>query len=222
VCFSAEADVIAGVVVGGVGVDALRHVRRTAELPLASVPLVLAAHQLTESFVWWGLDGRVSHTVGHGALWLYLVIAFGVLPVLVPSAVAALEPETDRRRMVVFTAIGAVVAGVLLYAVVRGPVSAAIEGRHLAYRVDLWHGGVIVALYVLATCGPMLVSRHQHVRWFGGANLLAAALLTWLATSAFISLWCAWAAMTSVAIALHLRAAHPRPPVAAAPLVPLA
>jgi hypothetical protein len=31
VCFSAEADVMAGMVVGVIGVDALRHVHRPAE-----------------------------------------------------------------------------------------------------------------------------------------------------------------------------------------------
>jgi multisubunit Na+/H+ antiporter MnhB subunit len=88
---------------------------------------------------------------------LYLAIAFGVLPVLVPLAVGALEPLANRRRVGVFTATGVVVAVVLMYAVVRGPVEASIEGHHIAHRLDLWHGGIIVTLYVVATCGSMLV-----------------------------------------------------------------
>ena len=43
----------------------------------------LDAHQLDEAFVWWGLDGHVPHTVGRVALWIYLVIAFVVLPAFV-------------------------------------------------------------------------------------------------------------------------------------------
>ncbi len=43
-----------------------------------------------------------------------------------------------------------------------------------------------------------------------GAHLLveAVAALTWLESSALTSLWCAWAAVTSVAIAAHLRRTH--------------
>lgn len=210
-CFSAEADVVAGVAVGLVGIDALRHVTRRAELPLAALPLVLGAHQLVEAFVWWGLQGDAPHTLGRAAIWVYLLVAFGLLPVLVPSAVGALEPVADRRRMAAFTVVGVAVAVTLLAAVVRGPVVATIQHRHVDYRVNLWHGGLIVLLYVVATCGPMLVSHHRHVRWFGAANLAAAVTLAWLSQSGFISLWCLWAAVTSVAIDVHLRVAH-RPP----------
>ncbi|MEN3313893.1 MAG: hypothetical protein V7605_127, partial [Acidimicrobiaceae bacterium] len=51
-CFSPEADLVMGVAVGAVGVDALRQVRRPRELAIASLPVLLAAHQLTEVFVW--------------------------------------------------------------------------------------------------------------------------------------------------------------------------
>lgn len=204
-CFSPEVDVAAGLLVGVVAVDCLRHTRRPAEVPLALLPLVFAVHQLVEAFVWWGLEGDVSTSVGRAAEWVYLAIAFGLLPVLVPLAVEALEPATRRHRMALFVALGGVVATLLMVAVVRGPILTRIEGYHVDYRVDLWQGGLLVLLYVLATCGSLLVSVHSHVRAFGIANLAAVAVLAWLNQSAFISLWCAWAALTSGAIALHLR-----------------
>lgn len=178
---------------------------------MAALPLILAGHQFVEAFVWWGLEGHVPQSLGRFAIWLYLVVAFGVFPVLVPIAVAALESAATRRRMTPFVVIGAVVAAVLSYAVVRGPIVAAIEGHHITYEADLWHGGVTVALYVMATCGPMLLSAWPHVRWFGRANLVAAAALAWLSQSSFISLWCLWAAVTSVAITSHLRMAASPP-----------
>jgi hypothetical protein len=210
-CFSPEVDVAAGLLVGAVGIDTLRHVRRRAELALAVLPLVFAVHQLVESFVWWGLEGKVSAAVGHRAEWVYLAIAFGVLPVLVPIAVGALEPAARRRRTQVLTVVGVVVASALMYAVVRGPITATIEGHHVSYDADLWHGDFLAGLYVVATCGSMLVSHHAHVRAYGLVNLGAVVLLAWLNQSAFISLWCVWAGVTSVAIDLHLRHA-PRAP----------
>lgn len=215
-CFSAEADLVAGVLVGAIGVDAMRHARRPCERLLAALPLVFGVHQLLESVVWAGLEGRVGEAVWHPARWIYLAIAFGLLPVLVPIAVAGIEPVTHRRRTLGFAAVGLGVAIVLMYSIIRGPVASVIEGHHIAYTAELWHGSVIVFGYVVATCGSLLVSSHVHVRAFGVVNLVAVALLVWLDQSAFISLWCAWAAVTSIAIAVHLRVVTRR---AAAPVI---
>jgi hypothetical protein len=221
VCFSAEADLVAGAVVGGIGIDALRHIRRPADRLLAAVPIVLAVHQLIEALVWLGLEGHVGDALWRTALYLYLGIAFGVMPVLMPAAIGALEHVASRWRSIVFTALGGVVAVTLMYSVVRGPVRARIEGHHIAYSVDLWHGGLIVALYVLATCGLFPFSQHRYVQWFGAANLLGVAFLVWLDKNGLISLWCAWAAVTSVAIAVHLRHGDQTPrPVTNAVTVP--
>lgn len=204
-CFSPEVDLAAGLLIGAVGLDALRHVRTRPERVLAALPLVLAAHQLIEAVAWWGLQGEIAPALGHAAEWLYLAIAFGVLPVLVPVAVGALDPGAHRRRTGLFVGVGVVVAVALMYAVVRGPIDSTIEGRHLAYRVELWHGGTLVVLYVLATCGALLASGRRHVRAWGAVNLVAVAVLARVSTTGFISLWCLWAAVTSIAVALHLR-----------------
>lgn len=204
-CFSAEADLVAGLVVGAIGIDTVRSVRVPRRWPLATLPLLLAGHQLIEVLVWWGEQGRVSEGLGRAAAAAYLLIAFGVLPVLVPVAVAALEPAAGLRRTRWFIALGVAVAAVLVHAVVRGPVSVSIEGHHLSYGVDLWHGGLLVVLYVFATCGSLLASASRAVRTYGLVNLVAVATLAWVDQRAVISLWCGWAAVTSVAIALHLR-----------------
>ena len=97
-----------GLVVGAIGVDAFRHLRgRNTHLLLAGLPLLLGAHQLDEAFVWSGLEGHVPHEVGRVALWIYLLIAFVVVPTFVPIAVLALEPTPQRRRsMMPFVVLG--------------------------------------------------------------------------------------------------------------------
>jgi hypothetical protein len=210
-CFSAEADLVGAVVVGAIGVDALRHVRTRAELPLASLPALFAVHQLVEAAVWFGLQGDLGDTALRVARLSYLLIAFTVLPVLVPVAITALDPSPRRRRSAGFVALGVGVAALLTHALLRGPIGSSIDGHHIRYDVDLWHGNTVVALYVLATCGPLLASTHRHIRWFGAVNVVAVALLALIDRDALISLWCAWAAVTSAAIALHLRYAHRGP-----------
>ena len=73
-CYSPEADLMAGLVVGAIGIDALRHVKRREELALAALPLVLATHQAIEAFAWWGLEGKVSPTAGSAAVTVYLAV----------------------------------------------------------------------------------------------------------------------------------------------------
>ena len=95
-CFSAEADLATGLVAGLAGVDALRHARQPGERALGALPVLFGVHQLTEVFVWWGLTDRVPWTVGDAAVWLYLSFAFVLLPVFVPLAVLAVEPDARR------------------------------------------------------------------------------------------------------------------------------
>ena len=213
-CFSAAADVVGGVVIGAIGVDVLRHVdgRRRYAL-LAVLPLLLALHQLDEAFVWWGLQGHVPSTLGHIATWIYLAFAFVVLPVLVPVAILVLEPAGRRRLLMVpFVVLGAVVAGVLLAAMVRGPVTATLGPHYVGYSTDLHAGRLVVMLYVTATCGALILSGVRDIARFGVINLIAVAVLARLTIDGFASLWCAWAAISSAAFAIHLR--YPRPRLA--------
>ena len=207
-CFSAQADLIGGVVLAGIGIDAVRHVRRRRDhVALAALPFLLAAHQLDEAFVWWGLQGHVAAGVGRAAMWVYLLFAFVVLPVYVPLAVRALEPPGRRRAaMTVLAGFGAAVSIVLLLAMIRGPVTARLGDFHLSYGIHLHGGLLIVAAYVAATCGATVFSGYRRVAIFGVVNLVAVAVLAKLAIDGFASLWCAWAALTAGAIALHLRA----------------
>ncbi|NNE75059.1 MAG: hypothetical protein HKN26_15440 [Acidimicrobiales bacterium] len=203
-CFSAEADLVAGVVVTGLGIDAVRHADRRRELPLAALPLLLGAHQFIEAFVWWGLDGDVAYRLGRVAIWAYLVIALVVLPLYAAPAVGAVEPKDRRRRMALFGALGVAVAAIMV-AGMAGGVSAEIEGRHVRYGVDIWQADLTVLLYVAATCGPFLAAGQRRLVWFGAANLLGVAVIAWIDETAVVSLWCLWAALASGAIVANLR-----------------
>jgi hypothetical protein len=205
-CFSAEADIAGGIVAGVIGIDALRHVEHPSELALASLPVLFGVHQLTEAFVWWGLDGKISSPVGHAATWFYLAVAFGLLPVLAPLCIRAVEPEARRRSfMAVAAAFGAAVALVYLVAIVRSPVGARIDGHHIVYAVNVRNGGLVDGVYAFVTCLPPLFSSHRRIVAFGAVNAAAIIGLLWLGSNGSTSLWCAWAALTSVAIAAHLR-----------------
>jgi hypothetical protein len=205
-CFAPEADLVAGVVTTAIAADAMRHVRQPSDNLLVAIPAVLAVHEFVECFVWWGLEGEVAPSTLRAAVWTYLLIAFVVVPVLVPLAVAAVEPAWNRRRVAVPLATGIGVAAVLFVSLVTGAPSAHVDGHHLSYSVDQPDGGLIVVVYVFATCSALLLSQARYVRWFGVANLVAVATLAVVERGGLVSLWCTWAAVTSIAIAVHLRA----------------
>jgi predicted acyltransferase len=84
-------------------------------------------------------------------------------------------------------------------------VTASLGTRHIAYTTDLRAGGLVVAMYVVATCGSLILSSYRDVAIFGVLNLIAMAVFAQLAVDGFASLWCAWAAVASGAFAVHLR-----------------
>jgi hypothetical protein len=206
-CFSPEADAVAGALIIAVGVDVLRHIESPKQIPLASLPLLFGLHQATEAFIWWGLRGHVSESVERVAIWIWLLFAFVVLPVLLPIAVDLVERSKIRRRVIgAFAGMGLVVAVALAVAIFRGPVNARIHGYCISYKVDaLANGREWTALYVIAVCGALLASSHHELAALGGVNLIVTPLLMWLTVSGFVSLWCFWAAIASVVIAVHLR-----------------
>jgi hypothetical protein len=210
-CFSPQADVVGGVVIGAIGVDVVRHVHhRRDHMALAALPLVLGAHQFDEAFVWWGQQGHVPSAVGSVALWIYLLMAFVLLPIFVPLAVFALEPNNGRRWMMApFVVIGVVVAAWLFAAMVRGPVGVTVHPYHLSYSIHPSHGLLVITLYVIAVCGALLVSGYRHVALFGLINLVAVVVIAKLTVDGFASVWCGWAAVTSGVVALHMRFAKP-------------
>lgn len=215
-CFSPQADLVGGLVIGVIGIDAVRHVRRRHDhLAFAALPLLLAAHQVVEAFVWWGLQGVAPAGLGHAATWVYLLFAFVVLPVYVPLAVRSLEPPGRRRVMMSgFVAAGGVVAVVQLAGMLRGPVTARLGDHHLAYGTHLHAGFAISAVYVVVTCGSLVLSGYRRIAVFGVVNLVAVAVLAEATIDGFASLWCAWAALTGAAIAWYLRQTDVRRSVA--------
>jgi hypothetical protein len=198
-------------VICAIGVDAVRHIGQRREfIALAWIPLLLGVHQLIEGLVWLWLQGHVPRGVGHVALWAYLLIAFVVLPVLIPLAVIALEPTIRRKvLMAPFALIGVAIAAVLLTAMVRGPVEVKLASYHLSYGIRLPDGFWVVAFYVVAVCGPLLLSGYRNVAVFGIVNLVAVIIIAKLTVSGFASVWCGWAAVSSGAITLHCRFTKP-------------
>ncbi|MEU5323068.1 DUF6629 family protein [Streptomyces sp. NPDC021056] len=193
-CWSATADVVAGAGIACVGAACVARVRSVGDLPMAAVPLLLGAHQLVEARVWQVEGGTGPATV------VWAVIALPLLAVWVPLAVLCAAPWQAWGRLAVPVVCGVVTAVVMAYAIATRPVRAEIRGHTVGYVVGLPHTEVLIAGYLLATVGALLLSGD---RWLFGFGVLAAvgALVCWaMWRLEFGSTWCAFAAVCSLVV----------------------
>ncbi|MFC8897472.1 DUF6629 family protein [Streptomyces cinereoruber] len=198
-CWSATADLWAGLGIGAVGVASLASIRRPGDAPLAALPLLLGAHQVVEAAVWHAGGGAGPATLA------WAVIALPLLPLWLPVGVLTAARPADRPRLLVPLAAGLATAGVLAYRLATRPVTAEVRGRTLGYVVDLPYAPLLLAAYLLATVGALLLARDRLLRLLGlltGAGAVVCALL-W--TTEFVSTWCALAAVASLLLLVWVR-----------------
>lgn len=205
-CFSAVSSFAASAVIGSIGIATLRHVREPRALLFAAVPMLFALHQFTEGWVWLGLDGRIGKVGFDHVTFLFMLYAQGFLPFLMPVAVALMEPSGWRRTAILgLTGIGAMVCAWNVSGLIFLPSQCFIEQNSIAYRNpmtgDLW----ISYLYIVATCGALLLSTHRVVRWYGVVNVVALTVAEIVKQYAFASVWCFYAATMSVMIYWQFR-----------------
>jgi hypothetical protein len=205
-CFSPEADFTAGVVVAGIGVETLRQVQASRELVVGALPLLFGIHQLVEGFVWLGLRGQVSEGLGDAAKEAYIVYAHAVLPVIVPFGFMLLEPDARRARsMRPLVCLGLVLGLYLLWQVTAYPVGAQEQARCINYTTHTPNDVLVGFLYVVATCGPALMSSSRRLRWFGLVSLIGVIATALVRFDELTSVWCVYVALVSVLILEHFR-----------------
>ncbi|MBM9623134.1 DUF6629 family protein [Streptomyces zhihengii] len=196
-CWSATADLAAGTVITAAGLAStavtLRR-GRPRELPLAALPLLLGAHQIVEAALW--------HRGGGSGPWTtaWAVIALPLLAVWIPFGTLLASPARVRPRLAVPAAAGAVTAAVLTHVLATTEVSADIREHTVGYGIGVPWPALVLGGYLLATVGSLLLADDTRLRLLGalaGAGALVSALL-W--RTAFVSTWCAVAAVASLVL----------------------
>ncbi|MEU5770963.1 DUF6629 family protein [Streptomyces asoensis] len=191
-CWSATADLVAGAGVAAVGAACVTRARDPRDLPLAALPLLLGAHQIVEAAVWHADGGGGPATVA------WAVIALPLLAVWVPAGVWCAARPPARRRLAALVVLGAATAAALAYGIATGPVTAEIRGHTVGYAVDLPFPAVLVAGYLLATVGSLLLCADRGLMALGVVVGAGAAGCFALWRLEFVSTWCALAAVCSV------------------------
>ncbi|QGV82126.1 DUF6629 family protein [Streptomyces ficellus] len=200
-CWSATADLAAGTVITAVGAVCVARAREVRELPIAALPLLLGAHQIVEAAVWNAGGGSGPATLA------WAVIALPLLPLWVPLGVLLVTPPGRRARLAAPAVAGTLTAAALAYCLATRPVTADIRGRTIGYVLDLPYAPLLIAGYLLATVGALLLAADRTLRLLGAVIAAGAALCVVLWRTEFVSTWCAFAAVASLVLLARTRRA---------------
>ena len=212
-CFSATANFVGSGVLGALGVMTLAKVKHRRELLFASLPALFALHQFIEGFVWLGLDGVLSARVAHSMGAAFVLYAQGLLPFLMPLSVMVFELTRARRRvMMPFVILGGLLSLYMLWALSAYPLQVSVDRSSIVYVNEATNKTWVAALYIIATCGSLFLSRVRMMVAFGFANLVILLVVVDVKRYAGTSVWCAYAAFASMIILIYFwKSAETRP-----------
>jgi hypothetical protein len=132
-------------------------------------------------------------------------------PVYAPLTAWSLEPNERRRRlMLACLAIGACVAGVLLWRLLTGPREAVIANSCIVYRTTPGDLIPIGLAYLAATSLPLVLSSQRTMLALGVVTLTGCVVAYAFYWEAFLSVWCFFAAAASIVILGHFELARRR------------
>jgi hypothetical protein len=187
-----------------IGVATLRKVSEAREYVFAGLPLLFGLHQFDQGIVWLGLYGVGSQATLHTAATLFVFYAQAVLPLLVPLAIWLIEPPGGRRHLIgVLVLLGGLLGAYVAWKLTTLPTDVYVRGSSLVYHNPATHRLWIAVLYVLTTCGSLILSRSVSVQIFGWLNLLGLSVVFVVARYSFTALWCLYAALVSGVLYLH-------------------
>ena len=185
-------------VIGIVGILTLKKVSVPNEVVFASLPLLFGLHQLTEGFVWLGVEGEIAHRALQMAETVFIYYAQGVLPFLIPLAIWLVEKNGFKRQLLaILTLLGFGLMLYTLYGLATVPSNVKVIHNTLYYSNPWTANFYDAAIYVLTTCGALMLSSSISIQLFGFLNLIGLSLIALLLPYGFTSVWCLYAAAIS-------------------------
>jgi hypothetical protein len=207
-CYSAAASFAAGAVLLPAGVYCMTSALRTrpGSLPLAVVPIAFGIQQISEGFVWEGLE-HGEPVLARQASLFFLFFALVFWPFWFPLISALMDPRPAARRLFVgLTIVSTAWFWVLFVPIVNGPDSL-LRTRIVHHSIQYYFLDLEVYKYVPLTIMrllyfscvalPMAFGNGSLGRIpglvFGASAVIAAVIFDY----AFVSVWCFIAAWLS-------------------------
>ncbi len=203
-CFSATVSFGAAAILGVTGLATLTEVRKLPDLPLALVPLLFCAQQAIEGALWLTVPAGRNHSALFANL--FAAIALVIWPLLIPAAIALVERDM-ARRLVMLTLLPAGI-GVAAYSAgttLAHPYLAWPVGHTLTYVDNHPYSPSMLAIYLVCTCVPPLLSSSCALRFFGLIVTIGLAVAMVAFFESLVSVWCFFAALASLTVFAFFR-----------------
>ncbi len=212
-CFGPTVSFLSSAVLLGVGIACLRRTPKKEERLLAAFPLFFAVQQLDEGLLWLGLLHQTGVETIHWLAFSFLLVALCAWPVLAPSSVYFIEPKPEKKKaMLAFILLGAAFSLYCLFFLISGSCSANIARACIQYKRELpGSNTVLIIVYALSLFGASFLSSYRPLVKLASVNILLGGFAFYIHHRAFISIWCFFAAATSVSIYLFLCSINPSP-----------
>jgi len=184
--------------IGLIGIFTLTKVSQPKEVLFALLPLFFAIHQFTEGFVWLGVGGHIPAYSTAFAAGIYIYYAHALLPFLIPLSIALIENSYKKKKiLIILTILGLLLTVYSTYYIATTPSKVHIVNNTL-YYYNPWTTNIYYAtIYIITTCGALILSSSLAIELFGILNLIGLSLIFWWRPYGFTSLWCLYAAVIS-------------------------
>jgi hypothetical protein len=229
-CFSPEASFAVGTALLPAGIYCTQAaVRRDPRfVPLALVPIAFGLQQISEGFVWLGLNEDNAAQVQQASV-VFLFFAFAFWPCWIPLSLAV--TESRRRERLILSALATVgLAWFWLYLPVAVDpqkwLTTVVTQHSIRYNVaDLpgfallprfvWRSGYLSIICVSLAMGRFDPGGNRWANLSGGVLVaLLFAISYGLYWHAFLSVWCFFAAILSLLLCAAFRRLPVRKPCA--------
>ena len=202
-CFSATVSFGAGVALSVAGAVAVNKAHTPAQRVFASIPLLFSIQQISEGFVWLGLQHPEFKPSLPFATFTFLIFAQIVWTLWIPFAMLLLEKNAWRKKVLHFLlGCGVVLSMYHGWGLIAHPITGEALDCHIFYHVEylrpykLYSGFV----YGLAAIVPCFFSSVKRMWCLGLAFLLSYIATQIIYTVYVISVWCFFAALLSVIV----------------------
>jgi hypothetical protein len=198
-CYSATASFSASAVLAVMGLVLNVRVRNKNFLPLALIPLLFAAQQAAEGFLWLGIAPNFAKN-------LFLFVAFVGWPLWIPFAFwFAEEVLWSKQTLAICFGIGLVVSTMLGFTIPGMMSSTNGSSIHYTYPSYFDKHSILFVGYAIATVFPFFLSSLPKTSYLGLLFAASALLIGWIDRTFFISLWCFVSALISLGLFFILK-----------------
>jgi hypothetical protein len=199
-CFSPQASFAGGIIISAIGIVTIRKVHRPSQILFGSIPLFFGFQQFAEGIVWLTLPLENYIVIQKISVYLFLITAQVIWPVLIPLSVWLMEVSKKKKKILSYLLLAGV--GLSMYyafCLVNFNVNPQIESFHIIYYNDFPEslGMIATLIYLTATIPPLFVSSVKKTHFLGVLMTLSCIVTIIFFKQYLTSVWCFFAALIS-------------------------